>query len=264
MRIFILFFVCITLLFGEQKSEANQTKLYKIPETPKPYEEQNVNFEQSLNDSLAHFLEHGGGFDDTQTSFDPASQNLQIRNLNLLYEYENLNLLLQRELVVNSQDLDYSTGLINRFELQNYMFGLNSFVDKKQEQQIYSFGTEFQANRFVKGFANYYVLDEAHDMAKNKAQFGVNVALPNSFIPLDLELSADDERLDYGLTYTPFSIFNFSLTRQEFKDGFTEPYVKFNFGFHLNTYQSLHKQLKKEKNLLQKINRYDFLNDKNF
>lgn len=105
MRIFILFFLFLLVwvsFLADQKSEDNQTKLYKISQTPKPYEEQSVNFEQSLNKSLVRFLEHGGGFDDTQTFFDPALQNLQIRSLNLLYEYRNLTLPL-REVRLNSR-----------------------------------------------------------------------------------------------------------------------------------------------------------------
>lgn len=47
---------------------------------------------------------------------------------------------------------NYSGGLINRYEKDDFLFGVNGFIDKQKEQKdTKSFGTEFGYSKIYKG-----------------------------------------------------------------------------------------------------------------
>lgn len=58
---------------------------------------------------------------------DFQNENAQVKNLSSLYEGENNSLLFQKELFVAQDNYNYSWGLINRYEKDDFLFGVNGF-----------------------------------------------------------------------------------------------------------------------------------------
>lgn len=251
----------LSLLNADGLFDFSEWKTYdrNILQKPKGLTQESIDFQSALSSSLAKILERGNSADTTESHIDYAQQNLQIRNINLIYENEKNSLFLQKELFINKDYVDYSNGLISRYQRGDLLLGLNGFADKQQEEKIYSFGTEFGLSRFFKAYTNYYIFEEEKN---DDMEFGLVFALPQ-YTPLGFDLSADYEKVNYTINYSPYSFFNVALTRQQYKD-IDEPRTNVYFGFKLNYNESFLKQLRKGNNQLQRINRYDFFNRKRF
>ncbi len=130
-------------------------------EAPK-IQEENVDFKSTFDSLLSKTLENNNGIDKTDGNLDFQNENAQVKNLSSLYEGENNSLLFQKELFVAQDNYNYSWGLINRYEKDDFLFGVNGFIDKQKEQKdTKSFGTEFGYSKFIKAYSNYYIPNEA-------------------------------------------------------------------------------------------------------
>ena len=227
--------------------------------SPQIYEPESTDFNDNLNNSLARFLEQKNGVDMTTSNLDFANESFELHNLNLLFDYKNSSFLLQRDLFVRKDSTDYSTGLINRYENNDFLFGVNSFFDEVSEKKSYSFGSEFGFSNFFKAYSNYYILED--EAQKKNLELGINFALPKN-LPFEFEVSKDNEKLDYGVNYKAFSMFDVKLLQQDYKNNPNSTNLYLNFKYDFNT--GFFEQLKPERKPFEKINRYDFLRHPNF
>lgn len=262
--IIFIFLTCLSAL-AKDKASKELKKMDINLSTPRVYEPASVDFRDNLNNSLARFLEQKNGVDSTTSNLDFANESFELHNLNLLFDYKNSSFLLQKDLFVKKDSTDYSAGLINRYENHNFLFGLNSFFDEVSEKKSYSFGSELGFGNFFKAYSNYYVLDDAPqttDMKKDNLELGVNFALPKN-LPFELEFSKDNEKLDYGVSYKAFSMFDVRFLKQDYKnDTPNSTNLYLNFKYDLN--KGFFKQLKPERKPFERIHRYDFLRHSNF
>ena len=231
-----------------QKFDLNKTKKAPL------IQEENIDFKDSLNQILAKALENNNGIDKTYGNLDFESENANFKNLNSIYELENSSLFFQKELFIAQNSYNYSNGLVSRYEINDFLLGLNGFFDKQKEQNSKSFGSEFAYSNFIKAYSNYYIPDNDD---KN-LQLGLSFILPanKNFV---FDLSKDKEKINYEFSYSPYSVFSVNLTHKDFnlKENNNDTAVKFGFSFNLN--ESFSKQLRKKDNALQEVNRYDFL-----
>ncbi|NDJ26846.1 hypothetical protein GW575_02580 [Campylobacter sp. MIT 19-121] len=264
-KLYCLIFLC-SLICADKHNDAWKKYERNITQKPHQLEEQAPNFQDSLNNSLAQVLEFGNSADQTSSNFDFNSQSFELKNMNLLYENQYGVLLFQKEFMINQEYLDYSNGLINRYQQGNILFGLNGFADRVQEKNSYSLGTELGFGSYFKAYTNYYIFDqdELNDEQKRNLQLGFAFVLP-IYTPLGFDLSKDDEKVRYTLNYSPFSIFNFSLSQQKLKNPaqIDDTDTSLHFGFKLNYKENFLKQLKRDQNKLFELDQYEFYKRKN-
>ncbi|EDO8628722.1 hypothetical protein GTP42_06380, partial [Campylobacter jejuni] len=108
---------------------------YKNTKEASKIQEENVDFKSTFDSLLSKTLENNNGIDKTDGNLDFQNENAQVKNLSSLYEGENNSLLFQKELFVAQDNYNYSGGLINRYEKDDFLFGVNSFIDKQKEQK---------------------------------------------------------------------------------------------------------------------------------
>jgi len=227
-----------------QKFDFNFSK-----EVPR-YNPKELDFKESINAFLSNSLENKNGIDRTDSIFDLENKNISVKNLNSLYESEHNSLLFQKQADIKTDDYFYSNGIIGRYENNDFLLGFNTFIDKKDEQKAHSsLGTEI-GYRFFKAYVNSY------DSDQKVYRVGINFVLPY-FDAFDFDISKDEQKINYGISYSPYSIFNLALVHRNFSISQDED-TAFRLGFSLNLYQRIYKQLKKNTNF-NRLNRYDFL-----
>ncbi|MCW1360519.1 inverse autotransporter beta domain-containing protein [Campylobacter sp. US33a] len=225
-----------------------------IFEAPQNLQDESVDFKNYLNAQFAKILENGENGEQTDSNLDFANQSLELKNLSTLYEYENNTLLFQKEIYIAEQNYNYSGGLINRYKQEDFLLGVNTFVDGQEDMQNHSFGGEFGYSKYFKTYANYYIPD---DEAKQRvAEFGMSFVFPY-YTPLGIDISRDFEKVDYKISYSPYSIFNLSLVHHDYNE--LDPNTSVHFGFTIRYDKHLLKQLTKNDNALEEIHRYDYL-----
>ncbi|VUA74343.1 Putative periplasmic protein [Campylobacter coli] len=180
---------------------------------------------------------------------------MQIKNLNSLYEGENNSLLFQKEFYATQDSYNYSGGLINRYEKDDFLLGINGFIDgQKEQKESKSFGAELGYYQFVKAYSNYYVPNEADE----NLQFGVSFTIP-SYSAFIFDISKDSEKINYQVSYSPYSVLSLKILRRDFSANEAIDDTVLQVGFSFNFNESFVKQLRKKDNALQEVNRYDFL-----
>ncbi|MBZ7935269.1 inverse autotransporter beta domain-containing protein [Campylobacter sp. B0100352/1] len=250
---------CIFLLFSllnasETNCSWHQFDFQAVKKAPK-IQEENLDFQKALNSLLSNTLENENGIDTTDGVLDFQNENIRVKNLSSIYEGENDSLLFQKELFIAQDGYNYSSGLINRYKKDNFLFGFNGFVDKQEEQKnAKSFGAEFGYGDFVKAYSNYYVLDEI-----NKSfQLGISFIDP-AYNKFTFDVIKDEEKTNYQLIYSPYSILNLNISRRIFNANTNENDIAVQIGFNFSFDKSFSRQLHKQDNIFQEINRYDFL-----
>ncbi|TKX32112.1 inverse autotransporter beta domain-containing protein [Campylobacter estrildidarum] len=263
MKIFLYLSILFSLLSSnilENTSINNQQTWHKFDflsiKVPPKIQEKNLDITSALNKLFSRTLENENGIDVTDGVLDLQNENIRLKNLSSIYEAENDSLLFQKELFIAQEGYNYSSGLINRYKKNAFLFGINGFIDKQEEQKdARSFGAELGYSSFVKAYANYYILDET----EKSFQLGVSFIDP-TYSVFTLDVIRDEEKTNYQLIYSPYSILNFSLTQRVFNaniDANNDIVVQ--LGFNFNFRKSFLKQLHKQDNIFQEINRYDFL-----
>lgn len=256
---FILFFSLLNAndLDSTLKNNKNWKKFdfKSIKKAPK-IKEENVDFKSALNGLLSNTLENKNGIDKSDGNLDFENENIQLKSLNSLYEGENNSLLFQKELFVAQDNYNYSGGLINRYEKDDFLFGFNGFIDKQRERkENKSFGAEFAYNQFMKAYSNYYIPNET----EKNLQFGVSFVIPayNAFI---FDISKDSEKTNYQVSYAPYSVFSLNLLHRDYNnihENNDDTILQVGFSFNFN--ENFLKQFRKKENVLEEVNRYDFL-----
>lgn len=239
------------------KNNQNKWKKFDYQATKKAptIKEENIDFKSALNGLLSDVLENKNGIDKTDGNLDFQNENVQIKNLNSLYEGENNSLLFQKEFYAAQDSYNYSGGLINRYEKDDFLLGLNGFIDgKKEQKESKSFGAEIGYYQFIKAYSNYYIPNEADE----NLQLGVSFVIP-TYSAFIFDISKDSEKTNYQVSYSPYSVFSLKLLHRDFKAKETTDDTVLQVGFSFNFDKSFLKQLKKKDNALQEVNRYDFL-----
>ncbi|MCX2682427.1 inverse autotransporter beta domain-containing protein [Campylobacter sp. MIT 21-1685] len=256
MKLFFVFFVFFSFLNAnpaQQHSNAwkhfdfNSTK-----EVPKPQDEE-VDFKKYFNSIIANTLESENGIDQSDSNVDFENKNIQIKNLKSLYEGENNSLFFQRELFVAQDTYNYSIGLVDRYEKDQFIFGINSFIDKRKENnENKSIGSEFVYSRYIKIYSNYYIPKEEDRIL----QFGINFIFPQyrSFI---FGVSSDNQKTNYKISYSPYDVFSLVLLHRNFKQHDDDSAIE--IGFHFKLDSNFIRQFKSKDNSLEEVDRYDFL-----
>ncbi|EGA2487639.1 hypothetical protein H5J40_000470 [Campylobacter jejuni] len=253
-----------SLLNGDELTEAlaknnNQNSWehfdYKNTKEAPKIQEENVNFKSTFDSLLSKTLENNNGIDKTDGNLDFQNENAQVKNLSSLYEGENNSLLFQKELFVAQDNYNYSGGLINRYEKDDFLFGVNGFIDKQKEQKdTKSFGTEFGYSKFIKAYSNYYIPNEA----EKKLQLGMSFVIP-TYTAFTFDISKDNDKTNYQVSYSPYSVFSLNLLRRDYSARETVDDTVVQVGFSFNFNESFLKQFRKKDNTLEEVNRYDFL-----
>jgi len=261
-----IFYIMIlfSLLDADELSKAlaknnNQTSwdhfdYQNIKEAPK-IQEESVDFQSTFDSLLSNTLENDNGIDKTDGNLDFQNENAQVKSLSSLYEGEHNSLLFQKELFVAQDNYNYSGGLINRYEKDDFLFGVNGFVDKQKEQEdTKSFGAEFGYSKFIKAYSNYYIPNEA----ERNLQLGMSFVIP-SYTAFVFDVSKDDEKTNYQVSYSPYSVFNLNLLRRNYsiRESIDDTIVQVGFSFNFN--EGFLKQFRRKNNTLEEVNRYDFL-----
>ncbi|MBK1971705.1 inverse autotransporter beta domain-containing protein [Campylobacter sp. TTU-622] len=251
-RVFLIVVICtINVLAGSNPN--NQWKKFDFNISQKKIKtpEYNINFKDSFSSLLSNVLENKNGIDKTWDDLNFNNGNVKIKNLNSLYEYKNISLLFQKELYVSEDNYNYSGGLINRYKQDNFLIGVNSFIDRKKEQKDVSFGGEFGYSNFLKAYTNYYYFDQA----KRNIQLGVSFTIPN-YDYFYFDINKNEENIDYKVSYSPYSIFNLNFIFRELDQ--SEDRI-LQLGFKIDLNKSFFKQLKKNNDIFEEVQRYDFL-----
>ncbi|WP_139897917.1 motility associated factor glycosyltransferase family protein [Campylobacter jejuni] len=177
---------------------------YKNTKEAPKIQEENVDFKSTFDSLLSKTLENNNGIDKTDGNLDFQNENVQVKNLSSLYEGENNSLLFQKELFVAQNNYNYSGGLINRYEKDDFLFGVNGFIDKQKEQKdTKSFGTEFGYSKFIKAYSNYYIPNEA----EKNLQLGMSFVIP-TYTAFAFDISKDNDKTNYQVSYSPYSVFS--------------------------------------------------------
>ncbi|HDZ5085899.1 TPA: inverse autotransporter beta domain-containing protein [Campylobacter jejuni] len=227
---------------------------YKNTKEVSRIQEENVDFKSTFSNLLSKTLENNNGIDKTNGNLDFQKKNVQVKNLNSLYEGEDNSLLFQKELFVAQDNYNYSGGLINRYKKDNFLFGVNGFINKQKEQKdTKSFGTEFRYSKFIKTYSNYYMPNKA----EKKLQLGMSFVIP-TYTAFIFNISKDNDKTNYQASYSPYSMFSLNLLHRDYNTRETvDDVVQVRFSFNFN--ESFLKQFRKKDNTLEEINRYDFL-----
>lgn len=228
---------------------------YKNTKEAPKIQEENVDFKSTFDSLLSKTLENNNGIDKTDGNLDFQNENVQVKNLSSLYEGENNSLLFQKELFVAQNNYNYSGGLINRYEKDDFLFGVNGFIDKQKEQKdTKSFGTEFGYSKFIKAYSNYYIPNEA----EKNLQLGMSFVIP-TYTAFAFDISKDNDKTNYQVSYSPYSVFSLNLLRRDYSARETVDDTVVQVGFSFNFNESFLKQFRKKDNTLEEVNRYDFL-----
>ncbi|HEC1844426.1 TPA: inverse autotransporter beta domain-containing protein [Campylobacter coli] len=255
----ILFFSLLNADELDNALKNNQNKWqkfnYQATQKAPTIKEENIDFKSALNGILSNVLENKNGIDKTDGNLDFQNENVQIKNLNSLYEGENNSLLFQKEFYATQDSYNYSGGLINRYEKDDFLLGINGFIDgQKEQKKSKSFGAELGYYQFVKAYGNYYVPNEADE----NLQFGVSFTIP-SYSAFIFDISKDSEKINYQVSYSPYSVLSLKILRRDFSANEAIDDTVLQVGFSFNFNESFVKQLRKKDNALQEVNRYDFL-----
>ncbi|WP_038814412.1 inverse autotransporter beta domain-containing protein [Campylobacter jejuni] len=228
---------------------------YKNTKEAPKIQEENVDFKNTFDSLLSKTLENNNGIDKTDGNLDFQNENAQVKNLSSLYEGENNSLLFQKELFVAQDNYNYSGGLINRYEKDDFLFGVNGFIDKQKEQKdTKSFGTEFSYSKFIKAYSNYYISNEA----EKNLQLGMSFVIP-AYTAFTFDISKDNDKTNYQVSYSPYSVFSLNLLRRDYSARETIDDTVVQVGFSFNFNEGFLKQFRKKDNTLEEVNRYDFL-----
>ena len=216
---------------------------------------ESVDFQTTLNSTLSSVFEKNNGIDNTEGNLDFQNENFQMKNLTSIYESENNSLLFQKEIFVSQESYNYSGGLINRYTHEDFLLGVNGFIDKQKEENSdsSSFGGEFGYADMLKAYANYYIPQD--ESVENNLQLGLSFAVP-TYDSVIFDISEDNEKTNYQISYKPYEVLNFNLLRSVDRQNESQGAIRMGFNFSLN--ESFFKQLKKSENKLEEINRYDF------
>lgn len=251
-KIFLILIICIINVLAETNIHSQWKKFdFNISQKKIKTPEYNVNFKDSFNSLLSNFLENKNGIDKTWGDLNFNDENLAIKNLNSLYEYKNVSLLFQKELYMSEDNYNYSGGLINRYKQDNFLIGINSFIDRKKDQKDVSFGGEIGYGNFLKAYTNYYYFDQI----RRNIQLGVSFTIPN-YDYFYFDINKNEENVDYKISYSPYSIFNLNFIFREL-DQNEDKILQLGFKIDLN--KSFLKQLKKNNNIFEEVQRYGFL-----
>ena len=223
---------------------------FNASQKPQAIQTEEVDFQLALNSTLAKIFEQNNGIDNTKGDLNFERENFQIMSLTSLYEGENNSLLFQKELFISKENYNYYGGLINRYATNNFLLGVNSFIDKQKEEGVASIGSEFVYANFFKSYANYYI----HKEMKNSLQFGLNFALPDNQ-SIIFDIYQDDAKNNYQFSYKPYKAFSFNLLHKTF-DHKDEMIFRIGFSFDFN--ENFFKQLKTTDDILEGIERYNF------
>lgn len=218
-------------------------------------QEEGVDFQVALNSTLSSVFEKNNGIDQTEGNLDFQNENFQMKNLTSLYEGENDSLLFQKEIFVSQESYNYSGGLINRYMHENFLFGVNGFIDKHKEENSdsSSWGGEFGYADTLKAYTNYYMPQD--QSADNNLQLGLSFIVP-SYKSVFFDVSRDNEKINYQITYKPYRVLNFNFLQSQYKESGSQNAVRVGFNFSLN--ESFLEQLKEDESKFEEINRYDF------
>lgn len=225
--------------------------------SPPQVKKDGIDFKNVLNQSLAEIFERYNGIDQTEGNLDFQNESIQIKNLNSIYEGKDISILFQKELYGNKNAYNYSAGLINRYEKNDFLLGFSGFIDKQVEKKDNaSLGLEFGYSSFFRAYImNYYVLNELQDEENSQIMMSF---LMSEYSYFTLGVSRDNEKTNYQISYSPYSIFNLKLIHRNFITTKDEDTI-IQLGFSFNFNDSLFKQLKKKNNILQEVNRHSFL-----
>lgn len=239
----------------QKNKEGNWTHFdFNLSQKPKEIQSEEVDFQSVLNSALSGVFEKNNGIDNTEGSLDFENENFQMKNLTSLYEGENDSLLFQKEIFVSQESYNYSGGLINRYSYDDFLLGVNGFIDKQKEEHSdsASFGSELGYANILKAYTNYYMPEEA----QRNLQLGLSFAVPN-YKALIFDISKDNEKTNYQISYKPYNVFSLNLLRKNYKAD-QEDETAIQLGFNFNLRENFFKQFKKTDNTLEEINRYDF------
>lgn len=95
-----------------------------------------MDFKSTFDSLLSKTLENNNGIDKTDGNLDFQNENAQVKNLSSLYEGENNSLLFQKELFVAQDNYNYSGGLINRYEKDDFYLELMVLLINKKNKKI--------------------------------------------------------------------------------------------------------------------------------
>lgn len=216
---------------------------------------ESVDFQTTLNSTLSSVFEKNNGIDNTEGNLDFQNENFQMKNLTSIYESENNSLLFQKEIFVSQESYNYSGGLINRYTHEDFLLGVNGFIDKQKEENSdsSSWGAEFGYTDTLKAYTNYYMPQDKS--VERNLQLGLSFAVP-SYESVIFDVSKDNEKANYQITYKPYKVLNFNFFQSQNKEDEIQNAVRVGFNFSLN--KSFLRQLKEDENKLEEINRYDF------
>ncbi|EAJ0235596.1 TPA: inverse autotransporter beta domain-containing protein [Campylobacter upsaliensis] len=240
----------------EENKEGNWTHFkFKYENNTPEVQEESVDFQATLNSTLSSAFEKNNGIDQTEGNLDFQNENFQMKNLTSLYEGENDSLLFQKEIFVSQESYNYSGGLINRYMHENFLFGVNGFIDKHKEENSdsSSWGAEFGYADTLKAYTNYYMPQDKS--VERNSQFGLSFIVP-SYESVIFDVSKDNEKTNYQITYKPYKVLNFNLFQSQNKEDEIQNAVRVGFNFSLN--KSFLRQLKEDESKFEEINRYDF------
>ncbi|EKI8262071.1 inverse autotransporter beta domain-containing protein [Campylobacter coli] len=255
----ILFFSLLNADELDNALKNNQNKWqkfnYQATQKAPTIKEENIDFKSALNGILSNVLENKNGIDKTDGNLDFQNENVQIKNLNSLYEGENNSLLFQKEFYATQDSYNYSGGLINRYEKDDFLLGINGFIDgQKEQKESKSFGAELGYYQFVKAYSNYYIPNEA----EKNLQLGMSFVIP-TYTAFAFDISKDNDKTNYQVSYSPYSVFSLNLLRRDYSARETVDDTVVQVGFSFNFNESFLKQFRKKDNTLEEVNRYDFL-----
>ncbi|MEB2816434.1 inverse autotransporter beta domain-containing protein [Campylobacter upsaliensis] len=240
----------------EENKEGNWTRFkFKYENNTPEVQEESVDFQAALNSTLSSAFEKNNGIDQTEGNLDFQNENFQMKNLTSLYEGENDSLLFQKEIFVSQESYNYSGGLINRYMHENFLFGVNGFIDKHKEENSDSsnWGAEFGYTDTLKAYTNYYMPQDKS--VERNLQLGLSFVVP-SYESVIFDVSKDNEKANYQITYKPYKVLNFNLFQSQNKEDEIQNAVRVGFNFSLN--KSFLRQLKEDESKFEEINRYDF------
>ncbi|AJC86129.1 inverse autotransporter beta-barrel domain-containing protein [Campylobacter sp. RM16704] len=244
-------------LTKKQKDVKNNISKQVFFQKPKEYQVQNIDFNSYASKSLGQILNLSSK-DKTEANIDFNAINVNIKNINSIFDYENISLLLEKQARIGQLEQFYSIGVINRYEFDEFNLGFNYFND--QYKKIYtknSFGMELQFSQYFKAYANHCNVKDS-DLDDN-IEVGIVFDLPY-LNTLNINSNIKELQNQYNITYSPISILDLSLNYQDEKNN-TKDQTAMWVRFRLNYEQSISKQFYNSfyrKSNIGKFNRYDF------
>lgn len=249
---FLIIFFCNLEAFADSHEDNNWTRFDFNVSKKIESQTEDIDFQIALNSFLANVFENNNGIDDTKGNLNFEDENFQMTSLTSLYEGENNSLLFQKGFFVSEKHYDYSGGLINRYAVDNFLWGINGFVDKKKENdEIVSLGGEFAYANTLKSYTHY-----VSDTTQEDLQFGLSFIVPY-YRSVIFDINKNRERTNYRFAYKPYEAFSFNVLHKNFHHHDDE--LIFQIGFNFSFDKNFFEQLKQKDNFLEEIQRYDFL-----